>query len=353
MHKVHKILVIKLRAIGDVVLSTSVLPSLRSAYPNSEIHFLVETSGKDVVEDNPNVDRIVILPRKEWERLSGPARFRENIRFIKELRSFQYDLVFDLFGNPRSAILTLFSGARTRIGFAFRGRKIAYTHKVTPRGAHVHEVEFNLDALRHLDIPIVSKSPCFPIKPTNRQMLQDWLNDKGLKDAFLIGIHAWGSWDAKRWELEKFARLADHLIRIYQAKIILLWGPGEKEYARQVQAYMKHPACLAPETSLKELGGLISLCHLIVANDSGPMHIAAAVGTPTVGIFGPTHYQLQGPYGPQHGVAYKKDLICLGCNRLECKERTCMDTLEVEDVLEVIKSILNKPVRKFKKLKVS
>ena len=352
MNKIHKILVIKLRAIGDVVLATAVLPNLRSAYPHSEIHFLVESSGREVVEGNPNVDRVVVLPRKEWESLPIRARYRENVRFIKQLRSHKYDLVFDLFGNPRSAILTLFTGARIRVGFAFRGRKIAYNHKVRPRGAHIHEVEFNLDALRHLDIPIICKSPHFPVNPSNKRSLQKWLIKHDLKGAFLVGIHAWGSWDAKRWELEKFARLADRLINMYRAEIILLWGPGERDYVQQVRALMNHSACLAPETNLKELGSLISLCQLVVANDSGPMHIAAAVGTPTVGIFGPTNYRLQGPYGRQHGVAYKKDLICLGCNRLECMERTCMDTLEVDDVIQVIENTLDKPLLKHKKQKV-
>jgi predicted lipopolysaccharide heptosyltransferase III len=346
MNAVRKILVIKLRAIGDVVLSTAVLPNLRSAFPASQIHFLVESAGQEVLDGNPYIDRIIILPRKEWEDLPRRTAYRENLLFIKRLRSQHYDLVIDLFGNPRSALLTRISGARRRVGFAFRVRKAAYNHKVKPRGDRVHEVEFNLDALRSLKIPIIDKSPYFPVRQSDQSTIQQWLNKEGLRISFLVGIHAWGSWNAKRWGLDKFSELGDRLIEIYQAQIVLVWGPGEREYAEQVRSLMRYPAHIAPETTLKELGSLLSLCQLVVANDSGPMHIAAAVGTPTVGIFGPTNWRLQGPYGSRHRAAYKKDLMCLGCNRLECQERTCMEALEVDEVLQVIDKVFPKPVLK-------
>lgn len=348
MDRSHKILVIKLRAIGDVVLSTAVLPNLRNAYHDSEIHFLVESSGREVVEDNPYIDRIIVLERHKWEDLSFRARCRENLRFMKQLRAEKYDVVFDLFGNPRSALLTWITGARHRVGFSFRGRKIAYNHRVEPRGDRVHEVAFNLDALISFGLPIRDESISFFIKQSDRQAVEKWFHEEGLDNSFVVGLHTWGSWSAKRWGFEKFAGLADRLMASSHARIVLLWGPGEKEYAERVQELAKNQLILAPPTTLKELGALLSLCQLVVANDSGPMHISAAVGTPTVGIFGPTNWRLQGPYGRRNRAVYHKNLTCLGCNKLECAQRTCMEELEVDEVYRVISTIVDESIEKVK-----
>lgn len=339
---IHKILVIKLRAIGDVVISTAVLPNLRNAFEEAEIHFLVEVSGREVLEGNPYVDRIIVLPRREGKSLSRMTALREGFRFLKQIRGEKYDLVFDLFGNPRSAFLTWMTGASTRVGFAFRGRKYAYNKRVQPRGDRVHEVKFNLDALRVLDIPIVETSPCFHFSKKDRDHVEEWIQENGLKDSFLVGIHPWGSWKAKRWGLEKFAALADRLVEDLRAGIVLLWGPGEKEYAEEVQTLARNPTTLAPTTSLKELGALLWWCQLVIANDSGPMHISAAVGTPTVGIFGPTNSRLQGPYGESHEVAQKEGLACLGCNRLECRSLDCMNLLSTKEVFDVAQKCIAK-----------
>jgi lipopolysaccharide heptosyltransferase II len=335
-----KILVIKLRAIGDVVLSTSVLPGIRRAYPDSEIHFLTEIPSVPAVEGNPDLDRVVVLPRQEWAKLSRRNAWRASLDFTRMLRREKYDLVFDLFGNPRSAFLTWITGAPVRVGYAFRGRKLFYNRRVPPRGDRIHELEFNLDALKMIGIPVQDARPLFPVAAEDKKKIREWLGEQGLLDEFRVGMHVWGSWEAKRWDLEKFAVLADRMGERYRARVILLWGPGEQEHAVRVQEMARNPVYVAPETSLKELGALLSQCALVVANDSGPMHIAAALGVPTVGIFGPTSWKLQGPYGDSHGVAYKEGLTCLGCNRLSCGHLSCMRKLGVKAVLDVVDRVM-------------
>lgn len=339
---VRKILVIKLRAIGDVVLSTAVIPNLRNAYKKSEIHFLVEGPGQDVLVDNPYIDRIIVLPRQEWETLPKIFAWLEGFRFVKMLRGERYDIVFDLFGNPRSAFLTWVTGASCRVGFNFRGRKYVYNKRVKPRGNEVHEVEFNLDALRALNIPIINNTPLFYFSKNDRNYVDTWIAEKGFNGSFLVGIHPWASWEAKRWDLGKFASLVNCLIENYHASVVLLWGPDERKHAEKVQAMAHYPAAIAPKMTLKELGALLSRCKLMVANDSGPMHIAASVGTPTVGIFGPTQWRLQGPYGKGHRAAYKKGLLCLGCNLLSCPKMSCMRDLDVDEVMEVVEKVITK-----------
>ncbi len=342
MKPVEKILIIKLRAIGDVLLSTPVIANLRSHFPGSEIHFLVETPGKAILSGNPGLDRIVELPLSLWRNLPFLESWKNHIQFLLKLRREKYDIVLDLFGNPRSAWITWFSGARIRAGFAFRIRKLAYNVKVPPRPDRVHEVEFNLDALRALGIPVHVHSPQFKFTDEEHLRMKKWL--AGFDGKKRIGMHVWGGWPSKRWPIGKFALLAQRLGREYDAVSIVVWGPGEKEYGEQVCRMSGGYAVLTQETSLGELGALFSMCDLVIACDSGPMHLSAAVGTPTLGIFGPTRWDLQGPYGSGHRVVYKKELECLGCNRTQCDRCLCMENLEVDEVMNAASGML-KPVR--------
>ena len=338
---VRKILIIKLRAIGDVVLSTAVIPNLKKAFKSAAIHFAVEPAGKEVIAGNEDIDRVIVLPAKKAKKSSGIKRMIDSIRFVQNLRKEKYDLVFDLFGNPRSAFLTWITGAKYRVGFNFRGRKCAYNIRVRPRGDCVHEVDFNLDALRELNIPVVDRFPNFHVYEKAEEKINQWLHIQQIQEQFLVGIHPWGSWEAKRWGLDHFAELADRLSETYNASVIVLWGPGEQRHARKVCSLARTSPILAPEMSLQELGALLSRCDLVIANDSGPMHISAAVGTKTIGIYGPTSWKFQGPFGPGNGVAYKKGLTCLGCNRLTCDEMVCMKTLSVDDVMQVVHKVIS------------
>jgi ADP-heptose:LPS heptosyltransferase len=339
---VSRILVIKLRAIGDVVLATAVLPNLRKAFPGAEIHFLTEKPSMPVLDGNPFVDRTDTVPADPWSRSRNGSSWAEFFQFIRRLRRARYDLVFDLFGNPRSAWLTAWSGARIRVGFDFRGRRFAYNRIAEPRGGRVHEVEFNLDALRRIGIPVVDSKPLFPLGSGEIETAGRWLSKNKIRSGKLAALHVWGSWPAKRWGLDAFARLGDALVRDRGFDVVLLWGPGEKRYAETVRGLMRQPCILAPEMTLKGLGALLARCTLVVANDSGPMHISAAVGTPTVGIFGPTNWRLQGPYGGKNVPVFKMGLECLGCNRLECGDLKCMETLGVEEVLKAVDRVMRR-----------
>jgi len=336
LQEARKILVIKLRAIGDVVLATPVIENLRKAYPQARIDFLVDDEAVDVVKGNPFLDEAIVTGRGRLQRLPKFRALQEQWEFLRKLRGRKYDLVFDLFGNPRSAFLTLATRAPHRVGFRFRGRQYAYNHRVEPRGDRVHEVEFNLDALRALGVPIVSRRLYFPIEHKDDQFVQEWIGRNHLQHRLRVAFYVGGSWPAKRWYPERFAELADALVEHYGAVPIFVWGPGEFDYTQAVVHHMQHPGLLAPPTSLKRLAALLSHCHLMIANDSGPMHISAAVGTPTLGIYGPTNPRLQGPYGDIHRVVFKRGLDCLGCNRLKCDHMTCMKELTVPDVLEVV-----------------
>ncbi len=334
LSQIQKILIIKLRAIGDVVLATPVIENLRGAFPDADIDFLTEPPSAAIVAHHPDLNQIIVYPRQRWKRTSVPRRWCLDAAFLRHLHAQKYDLVFDLFGNPRSAIMTLATGAAKRVGYNFRGRQLAYNRVVLNRGAEVHEVEFNLDALRALSIPIFTAQPAVYVTAEDSAFITEWFAHRRFRNRRVIGLNPSGSWPAKRWPDEKFIELGHRLSDQLNASLVVLWGPGEKKTAQRIAAGIGEHAYLAPPTSLNQLAALCKRLSALVSNDSGPMHISAAVGTPTLGIYGPTNSKLQGPYGKKNrGVAHW-EIPCLGCNRLKCPLLDCMHYLSVREVFQ-------------------
>ncbi len=326
-----RILVIKLRAIGDVLLSTVVLPDLRAAFPDARIDMLCERPSADVLRGNPALDDVVVIDPKTDGSLP----------ILRRVRARRYDLVIDLFGNPRSAIIAAASGAPKRVGYRFGWRRWCYTDIVEPRGGEVHNTEFNRDALRRLGVPVGASLPFFPLAPEAEEFAGQFLSARGLAGAPILGINAGGGWYTKRWEPERFAALARLVGTQYDAPVLLFWGPGEKERAEEIQSSLGGDAALIPPTSLKQLASLLKHCSLLVTNDSGPMHIAASLGVPIVALFGPTNPQFQGPVGSPSCVVRNETLDCLGCNLTDCPiGLPCMRALGAEEVFEKIRTFV-------------
>jgi ADP-heptose:LPS heptosyltransferase len=330
---VHSILVIKPRAIGDVLLSTVVTPNLREAFPSSRITFLTEAPAADIIRDNPHIDEAIIFR-------PGKDSF---LTLLSRLYRAKFDLVFDLFCNPRSAQMTAATRAAFRVGYPFRGRAWAYNIRVETRADSVHNTQFNLDPLRFLDIPIFSETLVFPLPDERRRRMRDVADSFRQSAGPLIALNSSGTWSTKRWPLDNFASLADKLVSSLQADIVLLWGPGEKDDVKYIVSRMTQSAHIAPDTSIGELGALLASCDFMISNDSGPMHIAAAVDVPTLGIFGPTRPELQGPWNQKSAWVRLEELECLGCNLTSCEiQNICMRDLPVDTVLQAFHSLREK-----------
>lgn len=331
---ITRLLVIKPRAIGDVVLSTVVLKNLRLAMPKAQIDFLTERLSREVIEGNPHVDNLIVYDVKK----------ESGLELLMSVRRRNYDLVIDLFGNPRTAILTLWSGARYRVGYRFTWRQYCYNIVVEPRGGEVHNTEFNLDALRAIGVPTISREIEFPIDRASEQFAEEFYSREQLTGSrFVVALNPGGGWYTKRWRIPQFAALGDALVKEYGAVILLVWGPGEENDIHELRAAMSHPSILLPRTSLKQLGAILKRCDLVVTNDSGPMHIAAAVKKPVVAIFGPTDPLLQGPVGLQNEIVRNERLDCLCCNYTDCPiGNPCMLELRVDEVLEGVRRAMTK-----------
>ncbi|HLB00001.1 MAG TPA: glycosyltransferase family 9 protein [Bacteroidota bacterium] len=331
---VERILVIKLRAIGDVLLSTAVLPGLRAAYPGASLDFLTEKYCAGVIEGNPHVSGL----------LTFDPRAERSLNLIRRVRAAGYDLVLDLFGNPRSAVLALLSGAHVRVGYRFNWRTLCYNRVVTPRGGTVHNVDFNLDALSRIGIDARDGKPFFPLDREAEAFAGECLDGAGYGGKKVVALNPGGGWSSKKWRPDQFAGLGRRIVAERRSGVLIVWGPGEEEDARRVLAGIGRGAVLAPPTTLKRLGALLKLCEALVTNDSGPMHIAAALGVPVLAIFGPTVPALQGPVFTRSEIVQNLTLDCLGCSYTECPiGNPCMIDLPVEKVYSSLERLMKNP----------
>ncbi|MCL5268805.1 MAG: glycosyltransferase family 9 protein [Bacteroidetes bacterium] len=329
--EIHRILVVKPRAIGDVLLSTPVLPNLRNEFPNATIHFLVEKFAAPVLAGNPYVDEIISYDTKTQSSLS----------IISQVRRNKYDLIIDLFANPRTAVITALSGARYRVGFPFKWRRVAYNILVKPRSGEVHNVEFNLDALRKLGLKVKSRNPLFYLDSRSGNFSAEFVLKHHLKANEFITMNVGGGWQTKRWSIDNFGRLSQMIASRLGLPVVVLYGPSEAQEAASIAETTN--AILAPPTSLHEMGAIMTSSLLLVTNDSGPMHIASALEVPTLAIFGPTSPRLQGPYGNISVIVRNEALGCLECNLTKCTiGNLCMTNLGAETVFESLLILVSK-----------
>ena len=325
-HKINKILIIKQGAIGDVLLSTPVIENLRHNFPDAEINYLTQSYCRDVLIGNPFLNRVLT-----YDIGKGDSSYC----LIKNIHKQKYDLIIDLFGNPRTAIITFNSDAKYRVGFRFGWRSLAYNIKVKPRGGEVHNVEFNIDALRALGLDIITNTPKIYLNGVHTEFADDFFKENNLDGKQVIGFNPSGTWPTKVWYPEKWAELGKMFSK--ESRILLFWGYGEeKETAQKIKDQIGENALLIPGVNLKYMAALIKRCDLFVTNDTGPMHFSWITGTNTAAIFGPTNSHLQGPLIENSIVLKNETLSCLGCNLTQLSEcphsHQCMKDLETEFV---------------------
>ena len=308
--RVNKILIIKPQAIGDVLLSTPVIENMRHHFPDAEINFLTQSYCREVLEGNPYLNRVLT-----YDIGHGDSSYC----LIRNIHKQNYDLVLDLFGNPRTAIIVFNSDARYRVGFRFKWRALAYNIKVKPRSSEVHNIEFNLDAVRALGLEVISDKPKFYLNGVHMEFAEEFFTKSDLAGKQVIGFNPSGTWPTKVWSEEKWSELGRMFSK--DSRILLFWGyDKEKELAERIQKAIGKSAVLIPEVNLKYMAALIKKCRLFVTNDTGPMHIAWVSGANTAAIFGPTNSNLQGPLSKNSVIIKNEPLSCLCCNLTQIRE---------------------------------
>lgn len=344
----RRILVIRLDRIGDVVLSTPVLQALREAFPSAHLAMMVRPACRELVEGNPHLNEVLVYDKDRIGRgwLSG-------LRFALGLRRYRFDAALVLHPTVRSHLLVWLAGIPVRIGY---GRKAGWllTHRLAHRkqeGAK-SEAEYALEMLRVLGIDPPAPRPFVPVHPESTHRVAEWLSGAGIEpQETLVAVHPAASARSKRWSPERFAEVADRLIEEGRVRVILVGGAGDSAQVAAVERLMRHrPVNAAGALSLGELAALLSRCRLLIANDSGPVHIAAAVGTPVVAIFGRNQPGLGatrwGPVGAGH-VVLQKDVGCPTCLAERCRiDFLCLSTLQADEVYQAAVSVLERSASK-------
>lgn len=292
-----RVLIVRLSAVGDCVQTLPLACALREQWPGADISWVVERPAAPLVALCPAIDRLVVLPR-------GFARRPSMLWWLRgTLRRLRPEVTLDPQGLTKSGMVAWLSGARRRIGLARpAAREInpwLQTERVAP--SEQHRVRRYLQLLRPLGIEQAAARFDLAIPPAVQQAMDEAIAARGETGPFAV-LNPGAGWDAKRWPEERYAQVARHLAACGWTSVVAWAGDRERAWAEAIVTAAGGAALLAPPTSLVELAALLKRARLFVGSDTGPLHLAAAVGTPCVALFGASSGQDCGPLGPQHVV---------------------------------------------------
>ena len=340
--KCRSLLLIKMRYIGDTVLVTPLLGTLRQALPHTRLLLLVNRQSADIVRNHPHIDRLIAF---DYDR--GKTDWPYFLRFLLGIRRLGCDLVMDLTGNDRSALFSAMSGAGIRLGYEGGSplRRLAYTHRLPNRLGRIHTVDHHLAMAAALGLPLGSPHPYLAVPHEDIRWIHRLLADHGIRrDMPIVVIHPGARRWYKSWLPERFAHTADRLMRRYAVQVVLSGGPGDEEACRRITSLAARPVVdLCGKVPLRRLPALMRCSALLIGNDSAPIHVATAVDTPVVALFGPTRWedwQPRRPHDKTLGIAFP----CRPCGhaRPDCPlgEGYCMSQITEDMVWEAIEGRL-------------
>ncbi|OIP36731.1 MAG: putative lipopolysaccharide heptosyltransferase III [Deltaproteobacteria bacterium CG2_30_66_27] len=365
----RSIAVFMLRHIGDTLLSTPAFHALRAAFPSTRILAVVNEGTQEMLEGNPDIDEIVVFHRR-LRNEGGFGRWKEEAALVRSLRAFRPELAINLTEGDRGAFLSALSGARYRVGVTpnrkgFLGKEILFTHLCGPHDRYRHAVLRDLDVVAAAGIPPAGLRLRFSISDEDREKAVRILREAGIAPGHPFAVvQPTSRWTFKCWTEDGMAGVISHLADRGFAPVVTS-GPAPVEVAQAERIRERaggRAVSLAGLLSLKDLGAVIASARLFVGVDSAPMHVSAAVGTPTVALFGPTGafnwapwegidwgYSVQGKGGTRfvgrHAVV-QEEWDCVPCGKDGCegtKRSRCMEDLSVEKVTEAVDRILSHP----------
>ena len=339
--QVRRVLVVRLRSIGDTVLATPSLYALRRFLPEAQIDVLLEDWVAPTLEGSMDVDRIITVKRRDTT---------SRLRAVQHLRAARYDVAFNLHGGSTAALLTWASGAKHRVGYASYRYHRLHNHLAPSSSelwqrAKTHSVEQQLALLGWTGVPVSDRPPTrLAVAAEAEEQIARKLRDARLNDApgFAL-IHPTAAFDSKTWATENFARVIEHLHARRLAAIALV-GPNEAEIARRLAACVRAPLVSFADLTLPEVTALAARARLFVGNDSGIAHIAAAVGAPSVVVFGSSNIAHWKPWTDAPAEVIREEMPCAPCPGYTCSEfdlPQCIRRVPVERVTDAIERVLN------------
>ncbi len=318
-----RILVVQLRRLGDVILTTPALAALKKRYPQAKLDFLVEAPGAEAVAGNPDIDEILIY---------DPAGALTALRWALKIRARRYDWVIDFLANPRTAVISALSGATVKAGPAHVRRRWAYNRLLVQPERAVYAAREKVLWLQSLGIPAAPAAELPRIYLAARPAHLD----------NIVGLAPASRKDTRRWPARHWIALGRLLRERRGCALRIFWGPGERALAEEVARGIGAGAETVPETrGIADLARELAACRVLVSNCSGTKHAAVALGVPTVTVHGSSDPASWTPVHPEHRFVRREELACIGCRGNVCPTQIeCLRDLDAERVLPAVEELL-------------
>jgi len=338
MNKRGRILIFNVNWLGDALFSTAVIRNIRYNYPDSFIACIVPPRCFPVLEGNIHLNEVIIFDEK-----GAHKNILQKIEFIGYLRAKRFDKVFLLHRSFSRALIVWLAGIPQRIGYYTAKRGFLLTKSFSaPCVESLHRIDYYLNIIKEAGLIIQDRHTEFFLAQEDLKAAQEFLAKNSIKkDDFLAGLNPGGNWPPKRWPKENFAELADKLADELAAKIIITGSRQDIELAEDIRRRMRHPAVIAcGKLTIKQFAALAKRLNVFVSADSGPAHIANALGARRIIVlFGPTDPKLTGPYPQDNVIVLRKNPDCrVPCYKVNCPDNLCMKKITVSDVFEAINS---------------
>ncbi len=342
---IRKLLIIRMDGLGDIVMSTSVFKAIREIFPDSHITLLTTNWSRPLVEVMPTFDKIIYFDAP-WVVEGKNLELSPLLNVIGKLRGEKFDMAVDLRGDFRNIILMRLCKIKYRIGYDISGCHFLLTN-VVPRSRSCHAVEMGQSLICYLNSSMEKKYDLsLWLEQTDKDFATEFFRQNQLDyqtDGPVVVMHPGCRWLGRRWTLEGYAEIADRLISEYKATVIFTGSPDDIGLTDDIVSSMAYKPIIATgRTSIRQFVALVERSDLFIGVDSGPMHMATAVGTKVIALFGAARPEAVGPYGDGHVVITKQDNFpCSPCAQTVCKKlNNCMQAIGVEDVWQAVETVI-------------
>ena len=340
------VLIIRLNDIGEVVMTLPCLDAVRHALPGARIGFLVSPPSHELLLHDSRVDQIFVFEKKLWRDRPSLQGIKQLGKLLLDLHRERFDLAIDLHNNPSTHWLAYVSGARYRVSLDSKYRsRYLMTWKAAPCAGweQMHNIERHFHVLTSVGIPTRGAEYRFALDPESRMRVKTQLDQELEPGKPVVVLQPGAGLPERCWPVQRFGELAARLVEEAGAQIVVHCGPGEDHLGERIRQSVPQPVLIAKRLTLQELAGLLDLCDLLISNDSGPMHLAAALGKPVVAVFGPTHPQRSGPYQAR-SVAVSNYVECSPCGiqNLSCIHRKCLTDISADEVYDAAVRVLSR-----------
>jgi len=356
-----RILIVNPFGIGDVLFTTPLIANLKDAYPDSYIGYVCNARTKDILLNNPHVDKIFIYEKDQFRKLWKSSKilgFRKVVKFFNAVKKKKFDMVFDLSMGQEYGFFLWLAGIKKRVGYNYKNRGIFLTDKINISGYDMkHIADYYLDLLKLIKVEPRPKNLEFNLSEGDLRWASEYLADNDISEGhILIGLVPGGgaSWGTgaykKQWPAQRFAGLANRIAGRFNAKIMLLGDVSEDALCNQVASLIRGESVMAcGKTTLARLAALMKRCSLVICNDGGPLHIAVSQSVKNISIFGPVDPKVYGPYNADnYSFVVTGGLACRPCYKKfklkECAHMDCLNTIGIKEIMGAIENFLGEEI---------